>query len=189
MPRKLTVLSFAPLIALALWVSQADSTIRINGNQMIEGSEYYNATTARSATHVATKSAARLMPVPTIVVHSLGQAMLPVGDLPGSSSGVRFGVGLAYDMGKVVYSVFACPVSLTGDINQSGALTSADIIGLVNFVFKGGSPPQPCTAAGDVNASGTVTSADIISMVNYVFKGGAAPQDVCPLIPGTWSCP
>jgi len=82
-----------------------------------------------------------------------------------------------------------CPVLKTGDVNMDGNLTSSDIIGLVNFVFKGGASPQPCDATADVNCNGSVTSADIISMVNHVFKGGPAPCDVCTLIPGTWSCP
>ena len=81
-----------------------------------------------------------------------------------------------------------CAVLTTGDVNVSGTITSADIIGLVNFVFKGGATPQPCEGAGDVNCSGTVTSADIIGLVNFVFKGGAPPCDVCALVPGTWSC-
>lgn len=82
-----------------------------------------------------------------------------------------------------------CPVVKTGDLSGDGHLTSADIIGLVNFIFKGGAAPPPCEATADVNCSGAVTSADIITMVNHVFKGGAAPCDVCTLIPGTWSCP
>jgi hypothetical protein len=65
-----------------------------------------------------------------------------------------------------------------GDVNQSGTITSADIIYLVNYVFKGGPAPLPTPTEGDVNCSGTITSADIIFLVNYVFKGGAPP--ICP---------
>ena len=72
-----------------------------------------------------------------------------------------------------------CPIVLTGDVNLSGTITSADIIAIVGFVFKGGAQPQPCLAAGDVNCSGTVTSADIITLVGYVFRGGAYPCDGC----------
>jgi hypothetical protein len=72
-----------------------------------------------------------------------------------------------------------CPITVTGDVNGSNTITSADIIYLVGYVFKGGPQPQPCIAAGDVNCSGTVTSADIIYLVGYVFKGGAAPCDAC----------
>ncbi len=80
-------------------------------------------------------------------------------------------------------------IAMTGDVNMSGNLTSADIIGLVNYVFKGGLPPLPCEAAGDVNCSHSVTSADIISLVNHVFKGGPVPCDVCLAFGLGWGCP
>jgi hypothetical protein len=72
-----------------------------------------------------------------------------------------------------------CLIEVDGDVNATGSLTSADIIYLVNHVFKGGPEAQPCAANGDVNCSGTVTSADIIYMVNHVFKGGDPPCDIC----------
>jgi len=75
-----------------------------------------------------------------------------------------------------------CPVDLSGDLNQSGTITAADIIYAVNFVFKGGAAPLPITQAGDVDCSGAVTSADIIVLVQFVFKGGAVPCDVCSLL-------
>ena len=68
---------------------------------------------------------------------------------------------------------------MTGDANLDGNLTSADIIYLVNYVFKGGPQPLPITEAGDVNFDQVVTSADVIYMVNHVFKGGEAPLDAC----------
>jgi hypothetical protein len=68
---------------------------------------------------------------------------------------------------------------LAGDVNESGALTAADIIYLVGYVFKSGPPPEPCAANGDVNCDSAVTAADIIFMVQHVFKGGPAPCDIC----------
>jgi len=62
-----------------------------------------------------------------------------------------------------------------GDFNVSGAITSADIILLVNYVFKSG-PASSDPWTMDVDQSGAPTSADIIFLVNYVFKGGSAPQ-------------
>lgn len=73
----------------------------------------------------------------------------------------------------------SCIVELPGDVNLSGAVTSADIIVLVGFVFRTGDEPEPCRGAGDVNCTGGVTSADIIYTVNYVFKGGPRPCDIC----------
>jgi len=69
-------------------------------------------------------------------------------------------------------------------------ITSSDIIGLVNFVFKGGIGPLPCDESGDVNCTGAVTSADTIALVGFVFKSGPAPCDACTLLtPGYWNCP
>jgi subtilase family serine protease len=65
---------------------------------------------------------------------------------------------------------------LRGDVNNNGVITSADIISLVNYVFKGGTPPLPCSNSGDVNNNGAITSADVISLVNHVFKGAPAPS-------------
>jgi len=73
-------------------------------------------------------------------------------------------------------------------VNESGSITSADIIWLVNYVFKGGPAPVSCEAAGDVNCTGSINSADIIHMVNIAFRD-AIVCDVCPLIwDGRWEC-
>jgi hypothetical protein len=82
-----------------------------------------------------------------------------------------------------------CPITLTGDANNSGLITASDIVSLVDYVMKGGATPLPCAAGGDVDCTGAVTIADVIGLVNYVFKGAAPPCDVCTMIPGTWTCP
>ena len=69
-------------------------------------------------------------------------------------------------------------VYLPGDVDKNWSVSSADIVSMVNFVFKGGSFAAP-QCAGDVNKDGSVTSADIISLVNYVFKGGVEPIPGC----------
>ena len=68
-----------------------------------------------------------------------------------------------------------CAIAMTGDVDLSNAITSGGIIYMVNFVFKGGTTPQPCQAAGDVNCDGSDTSSDIIFLVNHVFKSGPDP--------------
>ena len=83
-----------------------------------------------------------------------------------------------------------CAVRMTGDLNFTQSLTSADIIAMVGLVFKGAPPPEPCWAAADFNCSGDVTSSDIISIVNHVFKGGNGPCNVCKIVPLLWDdCP
>ena len=79
----------------------------------------------------------------------------------------------------VLDCAISCLITMAGDVNESGSLTSTDIIWLINFVYKGGVPLFPCYANGDVNCSGNVTSADIVYMVGYVFKGESSPCDIC----------
>jgi hypothetical protein len=76
----------------------------------------------------------------------------------------------------------SCGVVITGDVDVSGAIEAADIIIMVNYLFKGGPEPQPIAQAGDVNCDGVTTSADIIDLVNHVFKSGATPCDVCSIL-------
>lgn len=107
----------------------------------------------------------------------------------GSASSANFAMGIGFWYGAAGAGGGVCPITMTGDVNTDASITSADIIYLVGYVFKGGPAPMPCEAAGDVNCNGSVTSADIIYLVAYVFKGGPAPCDVCTLVPGTWTCP
>lgn len=81
-----------------------------------------------------------------------------------------------------------CPIAVTGDVDESGAVTAADIIMLVGAVFRG-FLPEFCWARADVNCTGTITSADIIYLVGYLFKGGPPPCDVCTLFGDVWNCP
>jgi hypothetical protein len=71
-----------------------------------------------------------------------------------------------------------------GDVDQSGTRTSADVVAIVNYVFKSGPGPKPQCVAGDTTGDCVVTSADIIYLVNYVFKTGPAPLNNCePVVP------
>jgi hypothetical protein len=82
-----------------------------------------------------------------------------------------------------------CPIVVTGDVDNSGSVSAADVIRMVAFVFKGGTALAPCRAAGDVNCSGVINAADVIGTINYVFKGGTALCNVCTQFNGTWTCP
>lgn len=76
------------------------------------------------------------------------------------------------DVDMVQLATFLC-----GDVNQDQVLTAADVIFLVNYIFKGGAAPVPASDA-DMNNNGLVNSQDIVYLANHVFKGGAPPP--CP---------
>lgn len=75
-----------------------------------------------------------------------------------------------------------CVIAMTGDVNVDLVLTSADIIYMVNYIFKSGPAPLPIHQAGDVNCDGVESSADVIYLVTHVFKGGLPPCDVCSIL-------
>ena len=179
---------FPGVIAVFCFAQSSIATIRINGNQLVEAAADYDAAGARAR---RSPSAPQATSVVRRLVFNLGQGLTGRGDLTDSTTGAEvfaIGFGLVYDINNVALEN-NCMVSKTGDVNVTGSITSADVIFLVNYVFKSGLVPMPCQAAGDVNCNHAVTSSDIIYLVNYVFKGAAAPCDVCFLIPGLWSCP
>ena len=63
-----------------------------------------------------------------------------------------------------------------GDANGDGVINSADIVYLINYLFKGGPAPDPLEV-GDLNCDGVINSADVVYLINYLFKGGPPPCD------------
>lgn len=81
------------------------------------------------------------------------------------------------------FHVVACGDAnlVPGDVTLDGAVNSSDVLHIVSFVFKGGTP----TAVGilsDVDCNGSTTASDIIRLVNHVFKGLGSPCDPCSLL-------
>jgi hypothetical protein len=113
----------------------------------------------------------------------LSYAPLPPSNVPVAVRAGDFGGGMEPQL-------FPCQVTLTGDVDESSTITSADVIYLINFIFKSGLEPVPCEATADANCDGLVTAADVIWLINFTFKGGTAPCNACTLVgDGVWACP
>ncbi|MGB2769551.1 MAG: dockerin type I repeat-containing protein, partial [Candidatus Zixiibacteriota bacterium] len=78
---------------------------------------------------------------------------------------------LVYDTRTTVISYWR------GDANGDGLVDVGDVVYLINYLYKGGPPPDPL-AAGDVNCDGIVDLGDVVYLVNYLFRGGPPPG--CP---------
>ena len=65
-----------------------------------------------------------------------------------------------------------------GDANHDGVVDVADVVFLVNYLFKAGPQPNP-KAAGDPNNDCIVDVADVVYLINYLFKQGASPLAGC----------
>jgi len=67
---------------------------------------------------------------------------------------------------------------ICGDANDDEAINLADAVFIINYVFKGGTPPDPLCVA-DANGDGAVNLAEAVHLINYIFKGGPPPVDPC----------
>ena len=70
-----------------------------------------------------------------------------------------------------------------GDLNYDKALTLADVIGMVNYIFKGIEKytPEGTLLVCDVNGDCKVSLVDVINLVNYLFKPGWPAPVGCPM--------
>jgi hypothetical protein len=61
-----------------------------------------------------------------------------------------------------------------GDVNSDGVVNVGDVVFLVNYLFRHGSPPIPLDA-GDVECSGTINVGDVVYLINYLYREGDPP--------------
>jgi hypothetical protein len=64
---------------------------------------------------------------------------------------------------------------ILGDSNTDGIIDPADVVYLINYLFKEGPVPDPLEA-GDANCDGSVGPADVVYLINYLFKDGPPPS-------------
>jgi hypothetical protein len=61
-----------------------------------------------------------------------------------------------------------------GDANYDGEINVADVVCLVNHLFRNGPSPIPYSA-GDASGNGTIDVGDIVYLVNYLYRDGPPP--------------
>ena len=99
-----------------------------------------------------------------------------VGDINGN--GLPNIACVTFGSDGVVYafkSLATEPGYVTGDASGDGVINVADIVFLVNFLYRSGDPPDPMEA-GDASCDGIVNIADVVFLVNYLYRGGDPPS-------------
>ncbi|MCI0531024.1 MAG: dockerin type I domain-containing protein [candidate division Zixibacteria bacterium] len=65
---------------------------------------------------------------------------------------------------------FKFTLYMEGDANGDGTITLADVIFLVNYLFKNGNPAPVPFISGDPNCDNQISLADVIQLVNLLFN-------------------
>ncbi|MCK5125946.1 MAG: S8 family serine peptidase [candidate division Zixibacteria bacterium] len=78
------------------------------------------------------------------------------------------------DSSAVLYDYIHVIWEMAGDANYDGQVNVGDAVYIINYVFRGGPPPQKM-AEGDANCDGDVNIGDAVYIINYVFRGGTEP--------------
>jgi hypothetical protein len=70
-----------------------------------------------------------------------------------------------------------CSACNCGDADGNGIFTISDAVFLINFIFAGGTAPDPL-CEGDADGNGIITISDAVYLINFIFAGGPPPH--CP---------
>ena len=54
-------------------------------------------------------------------------------------------------------------------VRSDGILDLADVIYLINYLYRGDKPPSP-VSLGDFNQDDEVNLADVVALINYLFR-------------------
>jgi hypothetical protein len=58
---------------------------------------------------------------------------------------------------------------ISGDANSDGIVDAADLVYLIDYLFRGKWPPSP-ESLGDFSGDGKVDVSDVVALINYLFR-------------------
>ena len=65
-----------------------------------------------------------------------------------------------------------------GDASGDGVVNAADVVSLINYLFRGGDLPD-LLCRGDTNGDAVVNPSDVVRLINYLFRAGPPPECSC----------
>lgn len=70
---------------------------------------------------------------------------------------------------------YSCFIYSQGDYNGDGNVNVGDALYLLDFIYKGASPPVGGAARADANCDGNIDISDIVTIIKHVYGVGPAP--------------
>jgi subtilisin family serine protease len=65
-----------------------------------------------------------------------------------------------------------------GDCNCDFTVSAGDVVYLISYIYRAGSPPDPLCVA-DVKDDDVIDAADVVYLISYLYQGGPPPLDGC----------
>lgn len=72
--------------------------------------------------------------------------------------------------------VFIMVAGGCGDANADGIIDASDVTYVMNYIFNGGSAPDPLASA-DANCDTKINMLDLVFLVDFIFRDGYQPCD------------
>lgn len=85
--------------------------------------------------------------------------------------------------GRFLYWLMQTEGYFRGNVNFDNSLSIADLVYMINYLFKNGPGLLPFDDQGDVNCDGRTSVSDVIFLLNYLFKNGDQPVDRSRMFP------
>jgi subtilisin family serine protease len=143
----------------------------------------YMAGTSQSCGMVTGLASLLLSIQPNLTAHELREIIEQSADKVGDYT-YYIQTGKSYELGHGRINCYRALVMASGytyvygDANGDGIITVADLVYLLNYLFRGGAIPDP-PSAGDPNTDCMITVADVVCIVNYLFRMGEPLQRGC----------
>jgi len=96
------------------------------------------------------------------------EAMMESGD-HASSPDNSYGWGVPDILAAIQYTFY-----ITGDVTGDEVLDLTDVLYLINYLYKGGTPPSPLYV-GDTDCSDEIDLSDVLYLINYLYLNGPEP--------------
>jgi len=66
-----------------------------------------------------------------------------------------------------------------GDVDNDGTINLLDVTYTINYLYKGGPPPNPNVLLADADCNGRVNILDVTYLINYLYNGTEPAPPIC----------
>lgn len=161
-------ISLPAMAGLLLASVLAHAGIRVDGTEFQTTSDVVGQASKTSASDLSA------------IVFTLSQPIIAQGELPGSESASKIGLGYEYNTAQT--TDFGCTCNNQGDGDGDGFITALDLAGIIDALFSGADNPQDAycpTYRFDFDCDDFTTALDLAALIDHVFASGSGPCDPC----------